>query len=839
MSANQGIDADGHEAQRARSQAKHVDDLRHENEQLRQRLAEAESTIDAIRGGEVDAFVVTEGDTQRVYTLEGADRPYRLLIERMRQGGVTLTVDGDIAYCNRGFADMLARPHRELIGVRFEQFVEMGETDCYESLVDKDRSASAQAEAHLLRSDGCRLPVQLMFSPLDPDSGVAIGVLITDLTSQRSYEQLQEVTRQWRINEERYRTLFHSIDEGFCVLELLYDAAGRCDDYMFVEVNPAFEKHTGVVNAQGHRIRELVPDIEREWFAIYDNVLKTGEPKRFVNESAEMSRWYSVYAFRLGTAQERRVAILFTDITQQRKAELKLREAQSRLDSTLAAAEIGTWEFDIENDRILADANLARMYGVTARDRGHLALSEFLVAIHPEDRPQVEKAIDQAIRMADTLDTGYRIVVEGRAVRHVMVRGRIERNEAGKAIRLPGVVIDITAQRIAEQSLRESEHSLRAIAQDLEDADRRKDQFLATLAHELRNPLAPIKAAAQLMQLADQDSQQLGELTALVERQADQMVRLIDDLMDVSRISRGKLKLQLAQVNLQSIVKLAVEAAVPFINSSRQVLHVDQADEALYVEGDAARLTQVISNILNNAAKYTPAAGEIWLSLRRDQTHAIVSVRDNGIGLEEASRERVFEMFEQVDASKERGQSGLGIGLSLAKTLVDLHCGSISVVSQGLGQGCCFEVQLPLHMETRLELSGDDSARDEASDLPARSLRILVVDDTRAIRFVLKSMLEKMGHLVSEAVNGQEGLEVAEQTRPEIIFSDISMPIMNGHELARAIRSDSRFTSMKLVALTGFGQLADRENAIASGFDEHIVKPIDARRLGQLLRDLS
>lgn len=838
MSANQGTDADRLETQHAFSQAKHVDELRRENEQLRQKLAEADNTIEAIRGGEVDAFVVTEGDTQRVYTLEGADRPYRLLIERMQQGGVTLTVDGDIAYCNRGFADMLERPHHELIGVPFGQFVEMDEAECYESLVDKGRSASVQAEAHLITRHGRRLPVQLMFSPLDPDSGVAIGVLITDLTSQRSYEQLQEVTRQWRIDEERYRTLFHSIDEGFCVLELLYDAAGLCDDYRFVEVNPAFEKHTGFVNAQGHRVRELVPDIEPEWFAIYDKVLQTGEPNRFVNESAEMARWYSVYAFRLETAQERRVAILFTDITKQRNAELKLREAQSRLDSTLAAAEIGTWEFDIENDRVMADSNLARMYGVTTSERRHLPLAAFLVAIHSEDRPQVEKVIDLAIRTADTLDTSYRIAVEGRAVRHVMVRGRIERNEAGEAVRLPGVVIDITAQRMAEQSLRASEQSLRAIAQDLEDADRRKDQFLATLAHELRNPLAPIKAAAQLMQSAEQDSQQIGELSALVERQADQMVRLIDDLMDVSRISRGKFKLKIAPVHLQSIVSFAVEAAVPFIGNSQQVLHLEQADEDLFVSGDAARLTQVVSNILNNAAKYTPASGEIWLTLHREDTHAIISVRDNGIGLDEASRERVFEMFEQVDASKERGQSGLGIGLSLAKTLVDLHCGSISVVSPGLGQGCCFEVHLPLLLDFHPETSAGMQT-DETQDMPTRSLRILVVDDTRAIRFVLKSMLEKMGHIVTEAVNGQEGIEAATESQPDIVFSDISMPIMNGHELARAIRSDSRLSKVKLVALTGFGQLADRDHAMSSGFDEHIVKPVDARKLRQLIRELS
>ena len=667
-----------------------------------------------------------------------------------------------------------------------------------------------------------------------------ISRLDSQPTSQASQQQPppQQASQPDPLDAERYRTLFHSIDEAFCVIELLHDDSGQCIDYRFAEVNQAFEQHSGLVNALGRTILELVPDIEREWLTIYDRVLQTGDPVRFVNESRELERWYSVYAFCLGPIRERRVALLFSDITQQRKAEISLSQAQSRLDSTLAAAEIGTWEFDLENNRVWADANLARMFGTHSTPNGHAPLEDFLRVIHADDLAGVEETLRSAIESSDTLETSYRIALEGQPIRHVTVRGRIQRNAEGRAIRLPGVAIDTTAQRIAEQSLRESERSYRAIAQDLAEADRRKDIFLATLAHELRNPLSPIKAAAQMLQVDDETPHRLKELSALVERQADQMVRLIDDLMDVSRISRGKLNLQLSPVNLQSVIDDAIETAAPFIHNSQQNLHLQISQDPLYVQGDAARLTQVVGNLLNNAAKYTPAAGDIWLDVHQQQDQAIIAVRDSGIGLDEASLARVFEMFEQVDASKERGQSGLGIGLSLAKTLVTLHAGSISASSPGLMRGCCFEVRLPL-LSNFQPPTATASVHGASNVTAPRVLRILVVEDTRAIRFVLRRMLEKIGHVVMEASDGGEGIRAAIEMQPDLIFSDISMPVMNGHELARAIRSDPRCAQMKLVAVTGFGQAADRQNAIAAGFDEHIVKPIDIHKLRNILGRLS
>ncbi|QEG41875.1 hybrid sensor histidine kinase/response regulator [Roseimaritima ulvae] len=808
--------------------------LQSQVEELRRRLAEAENTIEAIRSGEVDAFVVHEGDTPRIYTLQGADRPYRLLVEQMQQGAVTLTEGGDIAYCNRRFAEMLKRPHRGLIGRSLSDFVVLDCQESYSNLLRQGRASSAQAEAYLVDSEGTRVPVFLTFSALDPESGVAIGVLITDLTSQRSHERLRETTEQLRINEERYRTLFQSIDEGFCVLETLFDDQGQCVDYRFIEVNPAFEKQAGLVNAVGRTMREMAPQMESNWFEIYGQVAKTGQPRRFVNQAQELSRWFNVYAFRLGGAESRRVAVLFTDITHQLEADTELKLARSQLQSTLNAAEIGTWEFDLITNSVQADANLANMLALSEADANGGPVSAYMDAIHPDDRPLVLKRIRQVIERGHRFEVHCRIAVQEQPVRHLVARGRVERDVKGCALRLPGVVMDVTAQRQAEESLRESEQHLRKIAARLEEADRRKDQFLATLAHELRNPLAPIKSAAQMMQDVDEDPAQLRELSALIDRQADQMVRLIDDLLDVSRIRRGKLKLRTQPIELRKVVAVALEAAAPFIADSKQTLHVYNPDPPLYVMGDAARLTQVLVNLLNNAAKYTPPAGNIWLSVQADETQAIIEVRDDGIGLSQESSQKIFEMFEQVDVSKERGQSGLGIGLSLAKTLIDLHGGQISVESPGLNQGCRFTVQLPLLQQYHppQETEGQTAALNAPE---STRYRILVVDDTRGNRFVLARMLRKMGHEVREAVDGLDGYQQALQWRPDVIFSDISMPNMNGHELAKKIRQTQSLQHVRMVALTGFGQAADRQQAFDSGFDEHIVKPVDIRVVQRLL----
>jgi len=369
------------------------------------------------------------------------------------------------------------------------------------------------------------------------------------------------------------------------------------------------------------------------------------------------------------------------------------------------------------------------------------------------------------------------------------------------------------------------------------EADRRKTEFLATLGHELRNPLTPIKAAVQLMQMNRDDPREHRELAEVIDRQVVQMTCLIDDLLDVSRISCGKIALRVGPCNIGVVLYNALEATKPFLAESQQTLHLQQSDESLTVNGDCHRLVQVVINLLNNAAKYTPAQGHIWLSAVREDEHAVIEVRDNGIGLAADRLEKVFEIFEQVDSASDRSQRGLGIGLSLVKSLVELHQGDVTAHSDGPGKGSTFRIRLPLispPQHSRPTFRGGRSKPPKTE--PARSLRVLVVEDTEVIRFMMVRLLHRMGHQVAEAADGSAGLQTALSFQPDVIFSDISMPVMTGHELAKRARNTASLRHIPLIALTGFGQEADRQQALDAGFDDHLVKPVDAADLARILQ---
>lgn len=805
------------------------DRLQIENKELRQRLEIAEQTLREVRS--VSPAFQRQDETQclKVDSQREGDHTYRQIVERFAQGVATLDASGNIVYSNPRLSNMLGHSRAKLTGMNFRLALPDSEWAMYESLLTRCRSDAVQSQTHLVHSDGSPLPVLLTFHPLSSTNEVAIGVCITELVTAEHKDQFDSVVKTLRSNEERYRTLFDSIDEGFCVVEIILDQTNKPIDYRFVEVNAIFEKQTGLRDATGKRMREMVPDLEDTWLDRYGEVASTGNPIRFTDEAKPMGRWFDVFAFRLGEASQRRIAILFTDITLQRQADEELKQARSRLESTLAAAEIGTWEYDPINNIVHADRNLQRMFGVMTEQAQGSPIEDYFAIVHPDDRERVMHQITDALQKGEAFECDYRLLA-GDAIRYVVARGRVERDSTGQPIRLPGVVVNITDRRLTEQRLEQ-------VAANLSEADRRKDEFLATLAHELRNPLSPIKIAAQLMQMAKDDPVQLRELSGVIDRQVNQMVRLIDGLMDVSRISRGVLTLQTRTCDLREVVANALEAAEPFINASGQTLRLIEPSHAMLVNGDPARLTQVLVNLLNNAAKYTPAAGEIWLTLNQDGGDAILSVRDNGVGLLKSQLVQIFEMFEQIDVSKERGQAGLGIGLSLVKTLVELHRGSVTATSEGPGGGCDFQVRLPLSPDQKAVIDAtDDSTNDHAAPRP---FRVLVVEDTRAIRYMLVRLLVTMGHEVEEAANGKEGLEKAIAFQPEVILSDISMPEMNGHELATSIRSNDALKHIIMVALTGFGQNADRENALQCGFDDYMTKPADARLLSKLFKRLA
>ncbi|HEX4412928.1 MAG TPA: ATP-binding protein [Lacipirellulaceae bacterium] len=371
--------------------------------------------------------------------------------------------------------------------------------------------------------------------------------------------------------------------------------------------------------------------------------------------------------------------------------------------------------------------------------------------------------------------------------------------------------------------------------ESLKQADKRKDEFLATLAHELRNPLAPLRNSVNLLQLTASDDPATARLCEMMERQVNQLVRLVDDLLEVSRITRGKIELRKENVELATVARNAIETSRPVIDNAGVQLAITLPQEPVIVHGDPVRLGQVFSNLLNNAAKYTNAGGQIWFTARKESGEAVISIRDTGIGIAADVLPNVFDMFMQVDRATNRSQGGLGIGLTLVRSLVELHDGSVSVQSDGPGHGSEFTVRLPVVVEERR------SARIAPSAGPVtaiQSRRILVVDDNVDSAKTLGMLLKYLGADVQVVNDGVEALAAVEKYRPDVVLLDIGMPGMDGYEVARRIRERKGFGSVTLIALTGWGQEEDRRRTREAGFDHHLVKPADIVALQSLLGTL-
>ena len=377
---------------------------------------------------------------------------------------------------------------------------------------------------------------------------------------------------------------------------------------------------------------------------------------------------------------------------------------------------------------------------------------------------------------------------------------------------------------------RERQYQIRRHLAELRQADTRKDEFLATLGHELRNPLSPLLTSLELLRISAPADPIVGRVVGVMQRQASHLVRLVDDLLEVSRITRGLIEVQREPVQLAEVIAAAVETSRPIIEASEHRLTVDVPDEPLTVLGDSVRLTQVFANLLNNAAKYTDPGGSIELTARHTRHTAFVSVRDNGIGIDSEHLPSVFDMFTQVSRSDRRTQGGLGIGLTLVRSLVALHGGSVTVSSDGHGRGSTFEVRLPLVVVGKAPARYAPTPRKDFA-----GWRVLVVDDNRDATETLQTLLESLGATVAAAGNGREALERFEDFSPDAVLLDIGMPGMDGYEVARRIRALPAGGTTPLIAVTGWGQQEDIRRCFEAGFDHHLVKPLDVDKLWEII----
>ncbi|WP_306392370.1 hybrid sensor histidine kinase/response regulator [Telluria beijingensis] len=628
--------------------------------------------------------------------LHASRERFEKIVSQAATGVVQIDTEGRIVLANQKYCEMVGRSEAELLGMSVAAVTApQSRAETLDALERLKAGANGIAlDKYYLRKDGSLLSATSSVNALRGPDGEFEGLvaIVLDTTESRLVQE------RLRASEERYRTLFESVDQGFCIFEMIFDAAGQPVDYRFLEMNPMFERHTGLVDAVGRTAREMLPDLDDFWFETYGRVALTGEPARFENEAPAMGRWFDVYANRIGGPDSRKVALLFSDISARRR----------------------------------------------------------------------------------------------------------------------------------------SEEELRRLADDLAESDRRKTEFLATLAHELRNPLAPIRNGLSVMRLGGDNPAALARVREMMERQVGHMVHLIDDLLDVARISGGKLELKRQRADLRTILASAVETSLPLIEAGQHALDVDLPDLPLVVDADATRIAQVVANLLNNAAKYTPARGRIRLSVRREREDAVIAVSDTGVGIAADALAGVFEMFSQIGRTVDRSQGGLGIGLSLVRRLVEMHGGSVSAESGGTNAGSVFTVRLPL-----AELADGGAAQQPMAQALAvdggAGLKVLVVDDNVDAAVTLSMILESSGYVTRVAHDGQQALEAARDFRPRVVFLDIGMPGMSGYDTARAMRSMAGLEETVLVALTGWGAESDRQRSSEAGFDHHLTKPVQLAVVEELL----
>jgi PAS domain S-box-containing protein len=512
---------------------------------------------------------------------------------------------------------------------------------------------------------------------------------------------------------------------------------------------------------------------------------------------------------------------VYLDITPRKRAE----EHRQRIVDGLSLAQqivaAGIWDFDFANDEMYFSPAYYDLYGFPDGDR--LSFERWLKCIVEEDRDRVSDAIRQLYRSGTDWNTEFRIEHPTRGQRWLASVGRLERNPERRRTRFTGMDIDITERKQMEAQLQDYVNVLRS-------SDRRKDEFLAVLGHELRNPLHAIRGAVDLLKILGVSGPDSDETRSIIDMQVNHMGRLIDDLLDVSRLTLDKLELRKEELDLADALEDAFNATRSVILTRNLHLETIMPQQKLVLYGDRVRLTQVFANLLGNAAKYTPENGRIEVKVSRDADHAVVSVADNGIGISEESLHHLFDLFYQAQPPLESIASGLGIGLTLARRLIELHGGSIEARSDGLGKGSEFTVRLPL-VKQREDEKDFTHVHDHESPMHRR---ILLVDDNQATTTVFSKLFKNLGCEVAAANDGIKAIELAASFRPEIVMLDLSMPRMDGYETCRRIRQQPGGKNIVLLAVTGLGGNETVNRARLAGFDDVIIKPIKADEILRL-----
>lgn len=720
--------------------------------------------------------------------------------------------DGYVPICGTKHPAALGRPMAEVWAEIWDELLPLNEAVMRgESLWFENRPFDLGG-----RAEGGKSYFSFSYTPLLDDGGAVAGLFCSAVETTRTI-RLENAHKEQIL---RQRRLFEQAPGFICTL--------HGPDHVFDFVNAAYERLFDRAEFVGKPVREVFPELAGQGFLErLDHVYRTGEryvagamPARLrqPEKAGEEERTLLLsFVYAPIHDEDGRITGIFCegqDVTEWHAVQQALAEKEEQLRLATEAAEVGLWDVDMVKDEMFWPPRVKAMFGI-APD-APVSMADFYANLHPEDRERVAGAFAAAAdpQVRALYDVEFRTVArQDGVVRWVAAKGRAIFDADGRCLRVIGTAIDITARKAVEEALRES--------------DRHKDDFIATLAHELRNPLAPLSNGLHVLRARGTAHEASPRVLDMMQRQLANLVRLVDDLLEISRISRGTLELRAAPLQLADAVAAACEASEPLMRERRHDFVAEVVDRSLWVHGDLVRLTQLLSNLLNNAAHYTPAGGKVRVKVETIGPSAVVRVIDTGQGFRPEERERLFEMFARGD-----GSGGLGIGLALGRRLAQMHGGSLTAESAGPGLGSVFAATLPLCEAPNAADSA--SARGDAGT--PQALQVLVVDDNADAGDSLELLLRGLGARVEVARSGTEALATFERVKPALVLLDIGMPQMDGYEVARHLRSrfaDHRFS---IVGLTGWGQERDRELGREAGFDHHLVKPADIGALQDVLR---
>jgi PAS domain S-box-containing protein len=744
--------------------------------ELERRLEEAEETLRAIRQGEVDALVIDGPQGEVIYTLTTADYPYRLMIDEMNEGAVSVSPDSYILYSNRNFAHILDLNEANASGVPFGDFLLPERRDRFLQDLERAKELSFRREYTLTPGNGREVPVLMSFAKLQPETNT-ISIVVTDLTVQKA---LEEKLRQAKNNleeqvAERTKELRESEARLFEILE-----------------------HSAADLKAMRRLNEIGAYCAQE-----GNDVAT-----YLNEVLKV-------AIEITGADKGNIQLL------SETGDLRL-TTQSGFDSAF----VGFFES-------VADESTA--CGVALQLKQRVIVENITESAIYGGKPTLEAMLEADVLAVQSLPL---ICSSGKVLGIISTHFSNVHRPSEQELRLMDLLARQTVDYLERKRVEEEREQLLAREHDLretaEEANRLKDEFLAIMSHELRNPLNVILGYAELLLRMDEikASPNLHRMADAVKRNAMAQSKLIRDLLDLSRLRSGKLELNCETVSPVASIENAIETVRIDADSKDIEVQVTAPEDPLFVQADPVRLEQIIWNLLNNSVKFTPAGGRIEVRLEEDADDIVLTVSDNGQGIDSSFLPHIFEIFRQADSGTSRAQSGMGIGLAVVQQLVELHRGTVTASSDGLGKGATFTIRLPRSVDTKRPLT-------PVLDLGTlQGMEVLVVDDSEDTTEMVRHLLEIGGASVCAATSGSEALRLARDREFDVVLSDISMPEMDGFEFLSRLRSLPGKEDLPAVALTGFGRPEDVQRASDKGFYAHLTKPFDLQTLARLLQKI-